>query len=319
MRNPYDILGVAKSASEADIKKAFRRLAKTHHPDQNAGDPKAQERFAEVNSAYEILGDADKRRKFDRGEIDAEGKPRYQDFEGFGDMGGFRRRQGAHPGAGGFGFSTGGSGGIDEILKEMFGGFGSAGAGGQARRSTAHAHPGSSNDIDVELTVTLGDIVGGEPVRVSMPNGKTLDIKLPAGLTSGQQIRLKGQGESGIMGSRPGDAIVTVTIAPHPLFSIHGSNLRLDLPVSLDEAVLGAKIRVATLDGAVNLSVPAGSTGGQVLRVKGKGLPKSGGGRGDLLVTPRIVLPDDQRKDLEGLMHRWRDTAPYSVRGKEFG
>jgi len=315
MRNPYDILGVKKSASEAEVKTAFRRLAKKYHPDQNKGDPKAEERFSEASAAYEILGDKTKRGQFDRGEIDGDGKPKHPGFDGFQDMGGFNRG-GQHP-AGGFKFNTGGSGGIDDILKEMFGGFGGGGPSPKSQSYSTRTHTGSSADIDVDLTVTLSDIVGGKPVRVAMPNGKTLDIKLPAGLTSGQQIRLKGQGDSGVMGSRPGDAIVTITIASDPKYAIHGANLRHDVAITLDEAVLGARIRVETLDGAVMLKVPAGSNGGQVMRIKGKGLPKASGGRGDMFVTPRIILPEEARADLEGLMHRWRDVAPYSVRGSE--
>lgn len=329
MRDPYAVLGVAKNASEADIKKAFRKAAKQHHPDANKDDPKAQDRFAEVNTAYEILGDADKRRKFDAGEIDAEGKPRFGGFEGF-DFG--AGRGAGRAGTGGFG---GGTRATEDILNDIFGdafaGFASGGARNQGRgrkRSTAAdfdfgTGPGAAGgpaakgvDQIVTARVKLEDLVGSGKVRVGLPSGKTLDVKIPKGFEPGAQMRLKGQGGDG---SPPGDAIVILVYDPHPLFRPEGFNLRLDLPVSLDEAVLGGRVRVPTLEGAVEMTLPAGLTGGKPLRLKGKGLPDKADGRGDLYVTPRIVLPDGTDAGLEQLMKRWREMKPYSPRGPEYG
>lgn len=332
MRDPYAVLGVPKSASEADIKKAFRKAAKQHHPDANKNDPKAQDRFAEVNTAYEILGDAEKRRKFDAGEIDAEGKPKFAGFEGF-DFGG--GRGGPRPGGGGFG--GGGQRATEDILNDIFGdafsGFaaGSRGQGRTRRRAGAAAGPdfefaagpgagaaGGARGSDVMVTarVRLDDLVGSGKVRVALPSGKTLDVKIPPGFEPGQQMRLKGQGGAG---TPAGDAIVVLVYDAHPLFRPDGANLRLDLPVSLDEAVLGAKVRVPTLEGAVEMTLPAGTTGARPFRLKGKGLPDRTGGRGDLYVTPRIVLPDGADGGLEQLMKRWREMKPYDPRGPEFG
>jgi DnaJ-class molecular chaperone len=317
MRDPYEVLGVPRGASAAAIKSAYRKLAKKHHPDSNKNDPKAAERFSEINSANEIVGDEDKRKQFDRGEIDAEGKPRFQGFPG----GGPRGRAG--PG-GGFethtfrsGGGPGGGGGFEDILNSMFGGA----ARGQ--------RPGSGNafefdtggigldlDLNVAMTVSLEESVNGAEKRVRLPNGKELNVKIPAGVTAGQQIRLKGQGETA-QGHRPGDLLITVSIAPHPFFKIDGSDLRLDLPITLYEAVLGAKIRVPTLGSAVEFPIPKNTSSGRTFRLKGKGLPKAGG-TGDLFVTTRIILPDGNDAELEALMQKWRDGHPYNPRS-DFG
>jgi DnaJ-class molecular chaperone len=320
MRDPYQVLGVPRSASEADIKQAFRKLAKTHHPDQNAGDPKAQARFSEVNGAYEILGDKEKRGKFDRGEIDAEGKPKFTGFEGFNTGGGY-----GQSGFGSGGFGTGGAyrtttdaGGADDILREIFGeGFGGMGRGGKKRRAaeTASAEtPARGSDLALVAAVTLEDIVGAGKARVVMPDGRTLSVKLPAGPEPGQQIRLKGQGAPSPNGGPAGDAIVTIVFEPHAVFRVDGSNLRSDIAVRLDEAVLGARLRVPTLEGEVELAIPAGTTGTKALRLRGKGLPTKAGGRGDLLVTPRIALPDEADAGLEQLMRRWQEMKTYDPR-----
>lgn len=329
MRDPYQVLGVQKNASAADIKSAFRKLAKKLHPDANKNDPKAAARFAELNTAYEIVGDEDKRKQFDRGEIDAEGKPRFQGFEGFGrgggqnpfGQGGFSResgdgfesftfRSGGGPQGGGFG----GAGGIDDLLRGMFGG--AAGARGRARHSEFEegAFPDGALDVSVAMTVTLEEAAQGASKRVRLPNGKELDVKIPAGIAAGQQIRLKGQGQE-MPGHRAGDVLITVNIAPHPYFKVEGSDLRLDLPITLDEAVLGGKVRVPTLDGAVELSIPKNTSSGRTFRLKGKGVPQGKGKpAGDLLVTVKIVLPDGADADLEALMQKWRDTKPYNPR-----
>ncbi len=308
MRDPYDVLGVPKTASEDDIKKSYRRLAKKFHPDQNQSNPKAKDSFAEINSAYEIIGDKAKRAQFDRGEIGADGKPRAPGFDGFG--------------AGGFeGFARGGprgratpGGGADmddflsDILGQAFGGRrrpGGAGAGpgaGFAGTRTEGFGPGRSmkgEDLQVTLDVTLEDIVTQSKVRVSLPTGKTLDIQMPEGAVDGQQIRLKGQGNPG---TPSGDAIITLALKPHPQFRVDGSDLRHDLSISIEDAVLGAKVRVPTLEGVVEMTIPAGTTGTKAMRLRGKGLPIKGGGRGDLYVHPRLTLPDTGDVELEAFL-----------------
>jgi DnaJ-class molecular chaperone len=313
MRDPYEVLGVPRSASAAAIKSAFRKAAKKHHPDSNKGDPKAAERFAEINTANEIIGDEDKRKQFDRGEIDAEGKPRFQGFGG-GDPrgragpGGFETytfRSGGGPG-------TGGGGSFEEILNSMFGRGGARGGGGASQFEFDTGGIGVDLDINASLTVSLEDAVNGAEKRVRLPTGKELNVKIPAGVTAGQQIRLKGQGETA-PGHRPGDVLITVNIAPHPFFKVDGSDLRVDLPITLYEAVLGGKVRVPTLGGAVELSIPKNTSSGRTFRLKGKGLPKAGGS-GDLFVTTKIILPDGNDSELEQLMQKWRDGHPYNPR-----
>ena len=321
MRDPYEVLGVPRSASAAAIKSAFRKLAKKHHPDSNKGDPKAAERFAEINTANEILGDEDKRKQFDRGEIDAEGKPRFQGFGG-GGFGGGDPRGRAGPGgfesytfrSGGGGPGGAGGGSFEDILNSMFGG-----AAGRAARGGGGNHfefdtggIGLDLDVNAALTVSLEDAVNGAEKRVRLPSGKELNVKVPAGVTAGQQIRLKGQGESA-PGHRPGDVLITIQIAPHPYFKVEGSDIKLDLPITLYEAVLGAKVRVPTLGGAVEFPIPKNTSSGRTFRLKGKGLPKAGG-TGDQFVTMRIILPDGNDSELEALMEKWRASHPYNPR-----
>jgi DnaJ-class molecular chaperone len=319
MRDPYEVLGVQRGASPADVKSAYRRLAKKLHPDANKKDPKSAARFAELNAAYEILGDEDKRKAFDRGEIDAEGKPRFRGFEGFGAgaaPGGFDR-EGIFEtftwGPDGFQRSSrrGGGfhdfGGIDDILKNVF--------GGKQRGARPAFEPDeferTGRDVTVNLTISLAEAAKGGTKRVRLPTGKEVDVKIPAGLASGQQIRLKGQGLPGP--GAVGDALITVSIAPHPLFQVDGADLRLDLPVTLYEAVLGGKVRVPTLDGAVELAIPAGTSSGRTFRLRGKGLPGKGA-TGDLLASVRIVLPEREDDALSELMRKWRDRKPYDPR-----
>ncbi len=320
MRDPYEILGVSKGANEAEIKSAYRRLAKKLHPDANKHDPKAASRFAELNAAYEIVGDNDKRKAFDRGEIDAEGKPRFQGYEGFG----------AQPGGGGRGGSPfesfsfgadgfrrkgggGGAGGFEDILRDMF---------GRATRGGAQFEPEdfgaatTGQDLHASLTINLPEAAKGTKTRVHLPTGKDVEVKIPAGLTSGQQIRLKGQGWPSATG-KAGDALITVNVAPHPLFKPDGADLRLDLPITLYEAVLGGKVRVPTLDGAVELAIPPGTDSGRTFRLKGKGLKAKDGnksGAGDLLATARIVLPEQASDELKELMRKLREKKPYDPR-----
>ena len=315
MRDPYEVLGVPRGASAAAIKSAYRKLAKKHHPDNNKNDPKSQARFSELNSANEIIGDEDKRKQFDRGEIDAEGKPRFQGFPGGdprarGGPGGQTFRSGG-AGAGGFG-----SAGFEDILNSMFGGARGARPGGANTFEFDTGGIALDLDLSVAMTVTLEESVNGVEKRVRLPTGKELNVKIPAGVTAGQQIRLKGQGETA-PGHRPGDLLITVSIAPHAVFKVDGSDLRVDLAITLYEAVLGGKVRVPTLGSAVELSIPKNTSSGRTFRLKGKGLPKAGGGTGDLFVTARIVLPDGNDAELEALMQKWRDGHPYNPRADQ--
>ncbi len=325
MRDPYEVLGVDRKASAADIKSAFRRLAKKLHPDANKNDPNAASRFAEINAAYEILGTDDKRKAYDRGEIDAEGKPRFQ---------GFHPGAGARPGGGftpegdfetfsygpeGFTRSTrgggggGGFGGFEDILKEAFGGMGGAGAGPRMHRGTAFEAEdvGPGADVAAALTITLPEAAHGVTERLRLPSGKDVEVKIPAGIADGQQVRLRGQGMPGPGGA--GDVLITVSIAPHPIFTLEGANLRLDLPITLDEATLGAKVRVPTLDKPIEVTIPAWTSSGRTFRLKGKGFPAKAG-RGDLFATVWIVLPERSDPELEALMKKWRSEKPYDPR-----
>jgi len=331
MRDPYDVLGVQRSAKPAAIKSAYRRLAKKLHPDANPNDPKAAARFSELNTAYEILGDEAKRRAFDAGEIDAEGKPVAPAFEGFGaqpggGFGGDARHQTFHWGPGGFQSGGGpgaGAAGFEDVLKDLFGragGQGGAGPGGprQGRRRTTFQFdpddfgpPPSGRDVNVAVTIALTEAATGTSRRVTLPTGKEVDVKIPAGLADGQQIRLKGQGLPGAGG--PGDAMISVHIAEDPRFKRDGSDLRLDLPITLYEAVLGGQVRVPTLDGAVSLTIPPGTSSGRVFRLRGKGMPQKSGA-GDLLATARIILPEGGDEALEQLIRTWRETKPYDPR-----
>jgi DnaJ-class molecular chaperone len=324
MRDPYEILGVPRSASEAEIKKSFRRLAKKLHPDANKNDPNAAARFAELNSAYEILGDETKRKAFDRGEIDGEGKPKFRGFEGFGGHGrphgfegGFETFTWGPEGTRRSGARGGNFGVFDDILKDMFGARAGAGSGrrsgfGPQYDQQDFQETQAGQDVTVAITITLPEAARGTSRRVRLPTGKDIEVKIPAGLVDGQQIRLKGQGLPG--SGAVGDALITVSIAPHPLFAQDGTNLRLELPVTLYEAVLGAKVRVPTLDGAVELAIPPGTSSGRTLRIKGKGIVGKGTPVGDLLVTMRIVLPERGDSELQELMFKWRDKKPYDPR-----
>jgi len=321
MRDPYEVLGVAKGADAVAIKSAFRKQAKKLHPDANKQDPKAASKFAELNAAYEILGDEDKRKAFDRGEIDAEGKPRFQGFAGAGahpggregfenftwSTDGFQRRAG---GARGFG----GGGGFEDILKDVFGGMGGRrgrGAAGMEFEPEDFGPPRGA-DISADLTITLPEAVKGGTKRLRLSSGKELDVRIPVGLTDGQTIRLKGQGLPGPNG-QSGDLLIRVSIAAHPLFKVDGSDLRLELPITLYEAELGGKVRVPTLDGAVELTIPAHTNSGRTFRLKGKGIAAKQG-KGDLLVTVQIMLPDNGDPELDELMRKWRDGKPYNPR-----
>ncbi len=321
MRDPYDVLGVAKSASPAEIKKAYRQLAKKFHPDRNKDDAKAKERFSEINSAYEIVGDETKKAQFDKGEIGPDGKPRFTGFEGYGaggGPGGFTRGWRTGGGAPGgeqhyeFHFGNeaqGGRGGFDpsDLFADLFG------AGGRRRAS----QPTRGDDVAAAATVPLETVAHGGSARVILPSGRTLEVKIPAGVDDGQQIRLRGQGQPGAMGGEPGDAIVTVKVAPHPYFKLDGRDLRLELPVTVYEAALGGRVETPTLDGKVELTIPPHSNSGRVLRLRGKGLPASEGKiAGDLYVSLKIMLPEQPSGDLDARMREWRSAQPYDPRAK---
>lgn len=299
MADLYSTLGVARDASEADIKKAYRKLAKELHPDRNKDNPSASERFSKVTSAYDILTDKDKRAQYDRGEIDEDGNPRAPFGFGAG---------GPHPGAGGYqrgangmDFEFGGEAAdLSDLFEGLFGGATrrSRGFGGFTRRT---APPQRGADVAYRLEVPFEDAAALKEQRVTLSGGKTLDIKLPSGVEEGTRIRLAGQGQPGPGGN--GDAIVTIAIRPHRFFRRDGDNIRLDLPITLDEAVLGAKVRVPTVDGNVMLSIPKGSTSGKVLRLKGKGFTRKNGQRGDQLVTLMVDVPQDA--ELIRLVENW--------------
>ncbi len=317
MRDPYSVLGVSKTASEKDIKSAYRKLAKSYHPDQNRDDPKAEAKFAEVTSAYDFLSDKTKRAQYDRGEIDADGNPKFAGF----DFGGARSGAGAGAGARG---QQGGAFSAEDILKEFMSGFGGAprggaraggaGMGGQSWDPFAgqarNTGPIKGHDIAATAEITLEDAHKGGTVNVRLKGGRTLAVKLPAKVEEGQQIRLRGQGQPSLTGGEPGDALVSVKFARHKIFRRDGNDLRADVPVTLYEAVLGGKVRVPTLDGAVEITLPAGVDTSKAMRLKGKGLF----GDGDLYANIRIVLPEGGDPDLESLMRFWRDQKPYKVR-----
>ena len=303
MRDPYQVLGVARGASEADIKKAYRKLAKDNHPDRNADNPKKLEAFKEANAAYELLSDADKKARFDRGEIDAEGNPT-SPFAG-----GFRGGGGARPGpdpfaragrSSGGGFDFGG-GGPEDLFAELFGG-GRSPFGGNAGGGFRTQPKGA--DVAYRLVVPFEDAACLKPQRVTLKSGKTVEVKLPSGLESGRQMRLAGQGEPGPAG--PGDARVTLEIGRHRSFVRDGDDVRLDLPVTLAEAVLGAKVRMPTVEGAVTLTLPPGTSSGKVFRLKGRGFSRADGSRGDQLVTVAIDVPADDA-ELRRFVEGWQD------------
>lgn len=314
MRDPYDVLGVSKTASEAEIKKAFRTLAKKHHPDKHAGDAAAQKKFQEIGAAYDIVGDKEKRAKFDAGEIDASGNPRGFDPSAHGFRGG--------P------FGSGGQGGprdfhftwtdqqgegaqqgfnAEDLFADLLGGLGGRGGGRQ--------QPRQGQDFSVTMTVSFDDAARGAERRVMLPNGEQIDVKIPVGLKDGQQIRLKGRGGAGRRGGPAGDVLIQVSVAPHPYYARDGNDLRMDLPITLQEAVVGGKVPVPTLTGTVSLSVPAGSNTGGVLRLKGKGIPAHASeAAGDLYVKLVVTLPDKPDAELTEFAQRWK--TDYDPRAK---
>ncbi|MEI9992384.1 MAG: DnaJ C-terminal domain-containing protein [Rhizomicrobium sp.] len=316
MRDPYEVLGVSKSASEAEIKKAFRSLAKKHHPDKHAGDKDAQKKFQEISGAYDIVGDKEKRAKFDAGEIDAGGNPR-----------GFDPRQGAQggpfggggrQGPGDFHFTWDNGGAetqegfrAEDLFSDLFGGLG----GARGRRGGGPRQPAKGEDFSVATTISFDEAIKGGTRRVMMPNGEQIDVKIPVGVKDGQQVRVKGRGGAGRNGGPPGDILIDITVAPHPGMTRDGNDIRMDLAVTLKEAVLGAKVPVATPGGTVAITVPANSNSGTVLRLKGKGVaPAGGAAAGDFYVKLVVTLPDRPDAELQKFAEGWK--AEYDPRAK---
>ena len=301
-QDPYVTLGVARGADEKAIKSAYRKLAKELHPDHNKDNPKASERFSEVTRAYDLLSDKDKRARFDRGEIDVDGNPTgFGGGGGGGFGGGFGG--GAHRGFGGGGGPEGAD--FSDIFEGLFGG---GRGGGPFGRS---APPPKGANRAYRLAVSLPDAAVGASQRITLADGKTIDVKLPKGVEDGMQIRLSGKGDAGPGGA--GDAIVTIAIQPHPFFKRDGDDIRIDVPISLDEALLGAKVKVPTVDSAVMLTVAPGSSSGKTLRVKGKGFTRKDGTRGDQYIRLEIALPEGD-EDLAGRLEGWRDPRDLRAR-----
>lgn len=305
--DPYRELGVSKGASQDEIKKAFRRLAKELHPDQNPGDKAAEERFKRVTAAFDILGDAEKRARYDRGEIDADGRDQFRGFGG--GQGGFGQGGFGQGGPGGMG---GGNARFENIdLDELFGGIfgGGAGRGGGARAGRGGFSP-RGGDVKAVLEISLEDSISGATRRIQFSDGRMLDVAIPRGAADGQVLRLKGQGEPG-RGGPAGDALIELRLSPHPLFRREGADLHMDLPIPLYDAVLGGKVPVRTPEGTVSMTIPRGTDSGKVLRLKGRGAFE-GGRRGDLLARVMIVLPEGADADLEKLAQTMRDKRPYT-------
>ncbi len=300
--DPYVLLGVAKNASSEDISKAFRKLAKELHPDLNPGNKASAERFQKVTAAYDLLGDADKRAKFDRGEIDGAGEPRrgYNPFGGapFGGRGG---RPGG-PGSGGPADDLG----LGDVFSDLFGGA----RGGRSRPAST-----KGQDVRYTLEVEFLEAVAGARKRVTLPEGGVLDLVVPEGVDDGQVLRLKGKGRISPRGGEPGDALVEIKVRAHRDFKRQGDDIVFDLAVAIDEAVLGAKIEVPTSTGRVALTVPKGTSSGTVFRLRGKGVRNlTTGATGDQLVTVRIVLPETIDEQLSYFMSEWRQKNAYDPR-----
>jgi DnaJ-class molecular chaperone len=291
--DPYTVLGVKKDASQDDLQKAYRRLAKKLHPDLNPGNKRAEEEFKEIAAAYDLLGDPDKRARFDRGEIDASGAERpqqhfYRDFADRGDS----------PYADQSGYADFASG--DDILSQIFG------ADGRANIRMRGA------DVHYRLALDFLDAVNGGKRQITLPDGTVLDVSIPAGTRDGQILRLRGKGRPGYRGGEPGDALVEIEVRPHRIFTRQGDDIHVDLPVSLGEAVLGGKVKVPTPSGPVTMTVPKWSNTGAVLRLKGKGVPRLDGSKGDEFVTLKVMLPEKPDPELEKFVADWRGS--YSPR-----
>jgi DnaJ-class molecular chaperone len=313
-RDPYLELGVPRSASQDDVRKAFRKLAKQFHPDANQNDPTAEEKFKRVSSAFDILGDPDKRKKFDRGEIDADGREQHAGFGGgspFGPGGASSGRYRPGPGSPGFEGVD-----INDVFGDMFGDRGRAGPGGGAGRAGfGFGGGGRGADLRAHLDIDIEEAIRGGKKRIVFSDGRTLEISIPKGAQDGQTLRLKGQGAGGRAG--PGDALCEIGIKPHPLYRREGDMLHMDLPVSVPDAVLGGKVDAPTPDGPVTLTVPKGSNSGAQLRLKGRGFINARGQRGDLMARLIVTLPDAVDPALERIAESWRKERPYSPKRRQ--
>ena len=289
--DPYTTLGVKKDATQDDIQKAYRRLAKKLHPDLNPGNKIAEDKFMEVSAAYDLLGDPDKRARFDRGEIDASGteRPRQQYYRDFADQDGWS----AYTNSSGFS-DFGDYAGTEDILSEIFGRQGRA-----ARRRRGQ-------DVRYHLDLSFLDAVNGGKQSIVLPDGTTLEVNIPPGTRDGQILRLRGKGRPAAGDGQPGDALIEISVQPHPYFTSKGDDIYLDLPISLKEAVLGAKVRVPTPGGAVTVAVPKWSNTGRVLRLKGRGVPRSDRSKGDEYVTLKLMLPQKPDSKLEAFVAGWQ-------------
>ena len=296
MQDPYAILGVNKSASADEIRGAYRKLAKELHPDTNPGDKVSEERFKKVTAAFKLLSNAENRARFDRGEIDADGNER-PPFH-------FRTRPGAGPSQRG---PRGQFEDIGDIFSELFtDGFG-------PRQQRAQARPVRGGDLRVRVKISLDDAIKGGKRRIDLEGSRSIEVKIPAGAHDGQVLRLKGQGRPGLQGGSAGDALVELKLKPHPYFKVDGSDIRLDLPISLKEALKGGKVRAPTVDGPVEIRVPEGTTSGALLRLRGKGVPIAGGGRGDQIIRLIIDIPMNDAA-LEGFVETWTPPSGYDPR-----
>ena len=292
----YQELGVSRTADAETIRRAYRKLAKEFHPDRNPGDTPAEDRFKSVSAAFDVLGDAEKREKYDRGEIDANGRE-----TGFG-------RGGGGPFNNGSRFE---SADFDDFLGQMFGGGGPFGAMGGSMGAGRGAARGG--DVRARLEIDLEEAILGGRKRIAFSDGRTVEVAIPAGATNGQVLRLKGQGAPG-RGGAAGDAMIELAIRAHPVFRLEGADLHMDLPISVPDAVLGAKVEAPTPEGVVTLTLPKGSNSGKVLRLKGRGAANGGAGRGDLLVHLEVTLPDPPDAELEAFAERWRRERAYVPR-----
>jgi DnaJ-class molecular chaperone len=291
--DPYATLGVKKDATQADIQKAYRRLAKKSHPDLNPGNKAAEEKFKELSAAYDLLSDPEKRSRFDRGEIDSSGteRPRQRYYRDFADQEGWSAYN-SNSGFADFGDFSGG----EDILSEIFG---RAGRGGRRR----------GQDVRYHLDLAFLDAINGGKQSLVLPDGATLEVNIPPGVRDGQTLRLKGKGRPAAGEGQPGDALIEISVLPHPYFTRKGDDIYLDLPISLKEAVLGAKISVPTPSGAVTVTVPKWSSTGRVLRLKGRGVPRPDGVKGDQYITLKLVLPQKPDPELEKFVARWQPAA----------
>lgn len=309
IRDPYTVLGVTRSASADDIKKAYRKLAKQYHPDLKPGHAANEERFKEISAAYTLLSDAEKRARYDRGEIDASGQERHAGFGGHHRSNSGRAR--AHASSGEEGFGSWG----DDWFSDLFGG--GRRRGGAGTGSSAGGAKARGTDIAYSVTVPFLEAANGTKRRISLSNGKSIDVAIPPGTDDQQKLRLKGQGLGGMGGMPAGDAIVEVHVEPHPYFTRKDGDIHVEVPVALNEAVLGATIRVPTVSGPVAVKVPPGSNTGSVLRLRGKGvISQTTRQPGDQYVKLKVVLPDPPDAELVQFMEKWSKTRSYDVRKK---